>query len=182
MSRARIVGLNGSLSATSRTRALLVDIVQRIAERSGAVHEILDAAALAPELFGTGARDAVGPVARAALDVFETADLLVVASPVYKGSYSGVFKHFIDFVDYKALIGRPVALIATGGSDRHALVVEHQLRPLFGFFQARTLPTGLFVSDRDQAGGNITDPLLLERLDTLVAEAVGELPALRIAA
>jgi FMN reductase len=102
----------------------------------------------------------------------EKADLLVVGSPVCKGSYSGLFKYFFDFVDHNALLGRPVALTATGGSDRHALVIEHQLRPLFGFFGAHTLPTGFFITDRNFADGEIKDPAQQQRLDTLVSEAV----------
>ena len=102
----------------------------------------------------------------------ETADLLVVGSPVYKGSYTGLFKHFIDFIDYRALIGTPVALLATGGSERHALVIEHQLRPLFAFFQARPLGTGIFLTDRDLANGEIADPVLEARFGQLIREGV----------
>ncbi|MFD1810195.1 NAD(P)H-dependent oxidoreductase [Gemmobacter lanyuensis] len=90
--------------------------------------------------------------ARAALEVILSADALVVASPVYKGSYTGLFKHLIDLIDPAALQGKPVLLAATGGGDRHALVIEHQLRPLFGFFEAQTLPTGVYAADRDFAG------------------------------
>src|SRR5205807_2048445 len=67
------------------------------------------------------------------------AEVLVVGSPTYKGSYTGLFKHFFDLIDPAALRGKPVLLTATGGGDRHALIVEHQLRPLFGFFEAFAL-------------------------------------------
>ena len=75
----------------------------------------------------------------------ESATLLIVASPVYRASFTGLFKHVFDFVGQYSLIDKPVLLAATGGSDRHALIIEHQFRPLFSFFQALTLPIGVCV-------------------------------------
>ena len=79
----------------------------------------------------------------------EAADALIVGTPVYRASFTGLFKHFFDFVEQTALVDVPVLLAASGGSDRHALVLEHQLRPLFSFFQAQTLPIGAYATDRD---------------------------------
>lgn len=67
----------------------------------------------------------------------------LVGSPVYKGAYTGLFKHLFDLVAPAALKGKPVAIGATGGGARHALVVEHAFRPLFGFFGALALPTAI---------------------------------------
>src|SRR5690606_10835136 len=72
--------------------------------------------------------------AKAVIEAITGAELLVVGSPTYKGSYTGQFKHFFDLLDPRSLRGKPVILLATGGGERHALMVEHQLRPLFGFF------------------------------------------------
>ena len=85
--------------------------------------------------------EVAGAFAEPTRQAIEAADLLIVASPVYKGSYTGLFKHLFDFVGYEALIGKPTLLLATGGSERHALVIDHQLRTLFGFFRAATVPT-----------------------------------------
>lgn len=110
----------------------------------------------------------------------ETADLLIVGTPVYKGSYTGLLKHLIDLLDYRALAGVPVGLIATGGSDRHALVVEHYLRPLFGFFTARTLPTGVFIGDRMIGEeGAIIEASTRARFDRLITEAVEAISGVR---
>ena len=174
MNQLRIVGLNGSLSTTSRTRMVVQTAVERIAAATTGSSHIIDVADLAG-LGGLRSRATASPAVENALSAVETADLLVVGTPVYKGSYTGVLKHFIDFVEYRALIGLPVGLIASGGSERHALVVEYQLRPLFGFFQAKTLATGLFLSDRDIATGTIVDPILQARLDQLVSEGIEEL-------
>jgi len=104
------------------------------------------------------------------MEMLVCADALVLGSPVYKGSYGGLFKHFLDLLDPFSLVGKPVLLIATGGGPRHALVVEHQLRPLLGFFEAQTLATGIYASDQDFRDGTLASELLLERLDRAVAQ------------
>jgi FMN reductase len=62
----------------------------------------------------------------------ETAALVIAATPVFRGSYTGLFKHFFDFVHQYALANKPVRLVATVGSDRHAMVIGQALRPLLG--------------------------------------------------
>ena len=69
------------------------------------------------------ARDLDGQ-ARAIFDSVVNADVLVGGSPTYKGSYTGLFKHFFDLFDPVALRDKPVVLLATGGNDRHALIVD----------------------------------------------------------
>lgn len=173
--RKSIVAITGSLSQPSRTRRLVEDVAGRIQSRSGGAVTLIDVAEIGPDLGRAFSRATASPALEAALAAVESADLIVAGSPVYKGSYTGFFKHLIDLVDYKALAGVPVALLATGGSDRHALAVEHQLRPLFGSFDAHTLPTAVFVVDRDIVDGRVVNEGVARRLDNLVAEAAGAL-------
>ena len=160
---------------------LVASTVERVARETGGDARVLDISAL----FGLGeirSRAGAPPAVEAALKAVEQADLLVVGSPVYKGSYTGLFKHFVDFIDYRALIGTPVALLATGGSDRHALVIEHQLRPLFSFFQAHTLPIGVYATDKEFDNYRVSGDALRARIALAVERAVpvlrrrGELP------
>lgn len=102
----------------------------------------------------------------------EQADVVVVTTPVYRGSYTGLFKHFFDFIHQDALIDTPVLLAATGGSERHALVIDHQLRPLFSFFQARTLPLGVYATDRDFLDYRVHNEALAERARLAVQRAL----------
>lgn len=163
-----IIGLSGNLDRPSKTRALVQTAVALAASRFEAVGAVFDLADFGPSL-GTARKAAdLSPPARSALEVILSADALVVASPVYKGSYTGLFKHLIDLIDPQALAGKPVLLAATGGGDRHALVVEHQLRPLFGFFEAQTLPTAVYAADRDFTDGQPSSAPLRDRLDRAV--------------
>jgi FMN reductase len=167
----KLVAIAGSPTPHSRTKQLVAEVLGRIAQETGGSASIVDIADLVSCLMARS-REEAAPSLADALQSVEQADLLVVGSPVYKGSYTGLFKHFMDLVDYKSLVGVPVALLATGGSDRHALVIDHQLRPLFGFFNAHTLPTGVFLSDRSFVDGRIQDPALQKRLSILAHEGI----------
>ncbi len=166
----KIIGFSGNLDRPSKTRTLVQTVVQASATRFDAIGAVFDLADFGPSFpLARRASDLEGP-AKAALEVILSADALVVGSPVYKGSYTGLFKHLIDLIDPEALRGKPVLLTATGGGDRHALMVEHQLRPLFGFFEAQTLPTALYASDRDFTDGQPTAQALLDRLERAVEQ------------
>lgn len=167
-----IAGFAGTLSSPSKTRALVELAATRIAARVAGTSRTHDLSDLQPHLGQAAQLDDLPLTARAVVDSLLGADLLIVGSPVYKGSYTGLFKHFFDLIDPTALAGKPVLLTATGGGEKHALIIEHQLRPLFGFFEASTLPIGVHAGAADLAGGTPASPALLARLDRAV-EQVG---------
>ena len=165
-----LVGVADSLGRPSRTRALVQAAVDRAADRYWLKGKVLDLQSFAPSL-GSAARLAdLDRDARGAIDMMLDADALVLASPVYKGSYAGLFKHLFDLLDPQSLVGKPVLIGATGGGPRHALVIEHQLRPLLGFFEAQTLATGIYAAEPDFEQGAIASPAALERLDRAVGQ------------
>jgi len=104
-----------------------------------------------------------------AIDAVRRADALIVVTPVFSASYSGLFKTFFDVLELGVLDGKPVVVAATAGTARHSLVLDHALRPLFSYLHAVVVPTGVFAATDDFAG---TD------LDARVTRAAGELAAL----
>lgn len=164
----RIIGFSGSLSSPSRTRMLVDLAVSRSARHFGCTAATYEIADLQPSLGQVQSLDQMDALPRAIMDNILSADALVVGTPVYKGSFTGLFKHVIDLIDPVSLAGKPVLLTATGGGDRHALVIEHQLRPLFGFFEAATLPTGIYAGSNDFRDGATASDALLARLDRAV--------------
>ncbi|MEV0273681.1 FMN reductase [Hamadaea sp. NPDC050747] len=89
---------------------------------------------------------------RQAIDTVSNADGLIVVTPIFNASYSGLFKSFFDVLDDSALIGRPVLLAATGGSARHSLALEHAVRPMFSYLRAQSVPTSVYAAPEDWAG------------------------------
>ena len=165
----RVVAVSGSLHEPSKTTALLRAITAAVAERAPVEAQLIELTQIGPSLAGALTRDQLPPEVEARLRAIETADLLIVGSPVYRASFTGLFKHLFDFVDQYALVGTPVLLAATGGGERHALMIEHQLRPLFAFFQALTLPLGVYASTTDFDGYEVATDVLRARI-ALAAE------------
>lgn len=170
-----IVAVSGSLHAPSKTTVLAREILEGFAAalRSGPNDleietHLIELSEVGRAFSGALTRDELNPAAEAAIRQIESATLLIVASPVYRASFTGLFKHVFDFVGQYALIDKPVLLAATGGSDRHALIIEHQFRPLFSFFQALTLPIGVYASDTDFVDYRIESEALRERIDQAI--------------
>lgn len=92
---------------------------------------------------------APAPELQASLDAVAGADALVAVSPIYSGSYNGLFKTFFDVLDEGVLRGVPVLLGATAGTARHSLAIDHALRPLFAHLGALAVPTAVFAATDD---------------------------------
>ena len=168
---ARVSVVSAGVQSPSKSRALAAAVVKAIASRYPIEATFIDLADWGAEFGAVNTRDGLSPAAEAQFRAVETADLLIAGSPVYKGSYTGRFKHFFDLFPPTALTGLPVVLTATGGSDRHALVLEHQFRPLFGFFAALSLPTGVYGVDGDFQNGEVASPALIARINAAADEA-----------
>ena len=168
----RVVAVSGGLQRPSKAAALVEHLSKLIAAELHCEPQLVELGQLAPQLAGTVRRSELPVSVELDLAAVENADVLVVATPVYRGSYTGLFKHFFDFIHQDALIDTPVLLAATGGSERHALMIDHQLRPLFSFFQARTLPLGVYATDRDFVGHALDNADLLERARLAVERAL----------
>ncbi|WP_423395784.1 FMN reductase [Burkholderia sp. LMG 21824] len=170
-----VVAISGGLQRPSRTLALTDAIVAALGAALPIETRLIELGEIGARLAGALTRAQVPADLDAQIRAIETADALVVASPVYRASYTGLFKHLFDLVHHEALIDVPVLLAATGGSERHALVIDHQLRPLFSFFQARTLPIGVYASESDFDQYQITNPALRARIALAVDRAVPQL-------
>ncbi|MFD5558511.1 NAD(P)H-dependent oxidoreductase [Streptomyces sp. NPDC127068] len=168
----RVTAVVGTLSSPSKTTALVELILRTLEARTDTESRLVELHALGPAFATTVERDGLGADAEDALRAVEEADLVIAATPVFRGSYTGLFKHFFDLVDPYGLAATPVLLAATGGSDRHALVIEHAMRPLFGFLQAWTAPAGIYLSAGDFDGTTILNPEVYERIEMAVGDVV----------
>ena len=168
----RLVAVSGGLQRPSKSAALAEHLLDLISDALPCEQRLVELGQLAPQFAGATWRTHLPDTVERELAAVEQADVLVVATPVYRGSYTGLFKHFFDFIHEDALIDTPVLLAATGGSDRHALVIDHQLRPLFSFFQARTLPLGVYATDKDFVDYRLQDEALITRARLAVQRAL----------
>lgn len=101
-------------------------------------------------------------------------DGLIVVTPIFKASYTGLLKMFFDVLDTDALNGMPTIIAATAGTARHSLVLDFALRPLLTYMRAVVVPTGIFAATEDfgsSAGSS---------LESRVNRAAGELADLLV--
>ncbi len=170
--KVKVVAVSGGLQRPSRTLTLVEALIDALGERASIETRLIELGEVGPKLAGVLYPSQLPADVRDDIAAIESADFLIVASPVYRASFTGLFKHLFDFVDHNALNALndvPVLLAATGGSDRHALVIDHQLRPLFSFFQSHTLPIGVYGAEADFQNYRVSSPALQARID-LAAE------------
>jgi FMN reductase len=117
------------------------------------------------------------PELRAAVDAVVGADGVIAVTPIFRGSYSGLFKTFVDVLEPEAMQGTPVLIGATAGTARHSLALEHAMRPLFSYLRAVVVPTGVFAASEDWAGADSAGRNLADRIGRAAAELAGLMAA-----
>ncbi|MFD1858412.1 NADPH-dependent FMN reductase [Aeromicrobium camelliae] len=168
-----IVALSAGLGEPSTTRMLADKVVASARERLGDVSvEVVSLRELAHDITDASLTGFASARLQHVYDQVAAADALIVAVPIFKVSYPGLFKSFVDAMETDAIIGKPVLLAATGGTARHSLAIDMALRPLFSYLQAFIVPTGIFASPHDW--GSSGEHALQRRID----RATGELASM----
>lgn len=139
-----VLVLTASPSARSRTAALARHVADDLALDGHVVRFLALRDLPAPALL---AGDTAHPAVAAAVHELLGADAVVVATPIYKASYSGLLKVFLDLLPQQALQGKVVLPLATGGTLAHLLAIDYSLRPVLVSLGARHITTGRFVLD-----------------------------------
>jgi FMN reductase len=179
----RLVVVSGGLSQPSSTR-LLADRISGAVTREvtargeGLEVEVIELRPLARDIADHLVSGMPSDRLRAALTAVAEADGVVAVTPVFTASYAGLFKSFVDLLDPDSLTGTPVVIAATAGTPRHSLVLDHALRPLFGYLRAVVVPTGVFAATEDFGGGTGRDGA--HGLDRRIARAAAELAELLV--
>ncbi len=158
-SSTRLLADRLSASAASRLSSAGQDVEVTVVELREIAHDLIDHLLVgfpSPRL-----ADVLGRVG--------AADGLVVVTPIFSASYSGLFKTFVDVLGDGLLDGTPVLLAATGGTARHSLALDYGLRPLFGYLRATVAPTTVFAAGEDfgSSGGGTS---LSARIDRAAGE------------
>jgi FMN reductase len=143
-----VVTIAGSPAAPSRCEATLAWTRQEL-ERRGLRTAGVNVRDLDPQALLWGRLG--DPGLRAAADLVESARAVVIATPVYKASYAGVLKAFVDVLPPDALAGRTILPIATAGSLAHCLVLDYALKPVVAALGARHVLAGVCLLDGDFA-------------------------------
>lgn len=165
----KLVVVSAGLSVPSSTRLLADRLAAAVGRQTPVDVQIVELRELAVEIAQNLTNGFPGRALAAAIDAVTGADGLIVVTPVFSASYSGLFKSFFDVIDKDALAGTPVLIAASGGTARHSMVLDHALRPLFAHLKAVVVPTGVYAASEDWGA---------EGLDGRIRRAAGELAGL----
>ncbi|MDT0466023.1 FMN reductase [Streptomyces gibsoniae] len=168
----KLVVVSAGLSVPSSTRLLAERLAAAVERQAPVEVRMIELRDLAVEIAHNFTNGFPGRALAAALEAVTEADGLIVVTPVFSASYSGLFKSFFDVLDKDALVGKPVLVAATGGTARHSLVLDHALRPLFSYLRAMVAPTGVYAASEDWGA---------EGLPERIERAAGELALLMTA-
>lgn len=175
MEARRITVLSAGLGVPSSSRLLadqLAAAAKQRLETAGyeVAVDLLELRDLAVDIANNFVTGYAGPRLADAIAAVEASDGIVAVTPVFSASYSGLFKSFVDVLDPKSLDGKAVLLGATGGTDRHQMVLEYAMRPLFSYLRTRTAATAVFAGPQDWGSTDDGGTPLSTRIDRAAGE------------
>jgi FMN reductase len=165
-----VLGISASPSQRSRSASLL-QLAQTRLEGQARRHTTLALRELPPAALLLA--DTQAPAIRSAVQQVAQADLVIIATPIYKAAYSGLLKVFLDLLPPDALRGKTVLPLATGGSLGHLLALDYALKPVLAALGARHILDSVFAVDSQlvahETGAHVPDAALIERLTQALA-------------
>lgn len=175
METRRITVLSAGLGVPSSSRLLADQLaIATESQLSGAGYvvkvDVVELRDLAVDIANNFVTGYAGPRLADVISGVEASDGIIAVSPVFSASYSGLFKSFIDVLDPKSLDGKAALLGATGGTDRHQMVLDYAMRPLFTYLRTRTAATAVFAGPQDWGNADDGASPLSGRVDRAASE------------
>lgn len=167
--------LSGSPSRTSRLNGM-VDYAQTHLQEKGLKVGVIRVSDLPAEALITA--DFEHPAIQEANRRVENADAVIIASPVYKASYTGILKTYLDLLPQKGLAEKVILPVFIGGTINHLLAIDYALKPVLSVLGARHILAGVYVIDsqvqRDSQGQLMLDGEVKRRFNDALRELIEE--------
>ncbi|WP_432940015.1 NADPH-dependent FMN reductase [Kribbella sp. CA-253562] len=148
-----VVTVVGNPRAGSRTAAAAASVAELLSSELGTPYrldELVDLVTFAPAIFqGDAAVGGERAALESAIDLVSSASVVVIATPVYKGSYTGLLKSFLDVLRPGALAGAVVVPVTVSAAPSHKLLADQHLRPVLAELGASVPVPGVILEERD---------------------------------
>jgi FMN reductase len=169
----KLLMLIGAATPPGRLAAAIETAAETVRGRGGDPGvEILNLAGTAIEICDGRPLAAYNEPTRAAVARIAAAAAVLIAAPVYRASFPGVLKNLLDITPVEALRGKPVGLVAMGGSAHHYLAIDSQLRPVLAWFGALVAPTGVYLTGGDFSQGRLSSQTARDELAALTGTLI----------
>lgn len=158
----KVAVISGGLREPSSTRLLADRLGEAVrAELAAAggdgVVAVIELRRLGREITDAMLTGFASPDLEEAFATVADCDGLIAVTPTFNATFSGLFKSFFDVLPEQTLNGKPVLIAATGGTERHSLVLDHALRPMFCYLRAVVSPTGVYAATSDFGAHGLTE-------------------------
>ncbi len=163
-----LLGIHGAVTSPGRLHQALEMALEAAAASDPSVttgllhlgdHRISFADGRPPEAFGDDTQRV--------LEQVTAADMYLIATPIYRASFTGALKNLLDHIPVEGLVGKACGLIGMGATDHHYLTVDTQLRPVLAWFGAHLVPGQVYLQSQHFQDGKLADPKATAGLETL---------------
>jgi FMN reductase len=169
----RLLMVVGAATPPGRLAAAIAAVAEAVRSRAEDINvDVMNLAETPIEICDGRPLDRYGAGTREAVDRIAAAAAVLIAAPVYRASFPGVLKNLLDIVPVGALQGKPVGIVAMGGSAHHYLAVDAQLRQVLGWFGALIAPTAVYITGADFHDGALTSEVARKELVALAETLV----------
>ncbi len=169
---ASILLISGSPSHPSKTNGIL-EYASTLLVQKGANTNLISVRDLPAEDLVYGRYNS--PALEQPKALLAEADGLIIGTPIYKAAYTGVLKAFLDLLPQKALSGKVVLPIATGGTIAHLLAIDFTLKPVLSELGARHILGGVYAVDKQIVWNDGKSIQLEEEIDQRLQQALSDL-------
>ncbi|MEB3032405.1 FMN reductase [[Mycobacterium] nativiensis] len=146
----KLMVISGGLREPSSTRLLADRLGAAVRAELGQIDiEVIELRHLARAITDAMLTGFASPELEEVFDAIAGCDGVIAVTPTFNATFSGLFKSFFDVLPEQTLDQTPVLIAATGGTERHSLVLDHALRPMFCYLHALVSPTGVFAATAD---------------------------------
>jgi len=163
-----LLGIHGTVTNPGRLHQALDSVLAAAAAADSSIttetlhlgdHQISFADGRPPEAYGGDTQKVLEQVI--------AADIYIIATPIFRASFTGALKNLLDHVAVETLMGKAIGLIGMGATDHHYLTVDTQLRPVLAWFGAHLVPGQVYLQSQHFTDGKLADPKAIAGLETL---------------
>jgi FMN reductase len=169
----KLVAVLGSVTPPGRLRSA-TEFALDYAARSGRDldTELLDLAEYRISFADGRPLEAYGDDTAAVVGRIESSNAVLIATPVYRATFTGALKNLLDLTPVDGLRNKPVAILAMGATLHHYLGADWQLRMVLSWFGALMLPTSVYLDSTQFSAGKLSDTQAMTDLGSLVLSLI----------
>ncbi len=163
-----LLGIHGTVTNPGRLHQALESALAAAAAHDSSIttellhlgdHQISFADGRPPEAYGDDTEKV--------LEQVTSADIYIIATPIFRASFTGALKNLLDQIPVEGMMGKACGLIGMGATDHHYLTVDTQLRPVLAWFGAYLVPGQVYLKSQHFQDGKLAEPKAIAGLETL---------------